>query len=235
VQPSDPFFPIGVWLAGPVIRRDPQAIRSLGFNSVWIRPGGDADLAAQAGTAGLRVFTNVDRMADVQVGAAATAADLRLWGWTALLHGARAIAYHAWRDLTDDGGIVTIRGKAAGAFAGVVTRNPALFVPLRPRSLTQPEAAPSDVRIGGVAGQVEAGFLESRDALVLIAVNHAGETQRVTLTFAPGSKQEFWQNMETGEMVSFEMVKDSPSLTHDFKARDALVLMIRKTSPYDRR
>jgi hypothetical protein len=234
VQPAGPFFPIGVWYVGPAVRRDLQTIKSLGFNSIWSRAGGDVDLVAQAGAAGLKVVVNSDRMAELQVGAAATAADLRLWGWTALLHGARAIGYHAWHDLIDERGAVTSRGKAAGAFAGVVTRNPALFVPLRPRALAEPDAALSDVRISGVAGQLEAGLLESRDALVLLAVNHAGEPQRVTLTFAPGSRQEFWQNMETGEMVSFAMEKDSPSLSHDFNPRDALVLMIRKTSPHDR-
>lgn len=231
----DLFFPIGVWPVGPVARRDLQTIKALGFNSIWSRPDRQVDLAAQARAAGLRVVVNTERLAEIHVGAAASAADLRLWGWAALLGGARAIAYYAWHDLIDEAGAPTSRGKAAAGFAGVVTRNPALFVPLRPRALTEPQAAPSDVRISDTAGQVEAGFLESRDALVLIAANHAAEPQRVTLTFAPGSKQEFWQNMESGEMVTFPMVNDFPSLTHDFKARDALVLMIRKTGPFDRR
>ena len=235
MQPADPFFPIGVWCVGRVARRDLQTIRALGFNSVWSRPDGQADRVELVTAAGLNVVVSADRLAELHVGAAATAADLRLWGWVALLGGARAIVYHAWHDLIDEAGAPTSRGKAAAGFAGVVTRNPALFVPLRPRALTEPQAALSDVRISDTAGQVEAGFLESREALVLIAANHAAEPQRVTLTFAPGIKQEFWQNMESGEMVTFPMVKDSPSLTHDFKARDALVLMIRKTGPFDRR
>jgi hypothetical protein len=108
-----------------------------------------------------------------------------------------------------------------------------LFAPLRPRPPADAGAAP-DVRISAGSSEVEAGFLESRDALVLVAINHASAPQRVSMSFAPGTKQEFWQNMETGEMETFVMEKDTPTLVHAFGPRDALVLMIRKTSPYDR-
>lgn len=226
-------FPVGVWYAGAVVRRHLQSIKAAGFNSVWSRPEGRAELAAEANAAGLQVLVDVDRDGDVQVDPAATAADLRAWGWTALLRGARAISYYAWPDLVGGSGALTRRGRAAGEFAGVISRNPALFAPLGPRIAATREAIP-DVRIAEAAGEVEAGFLESRDALVLVAINHGSAPQRLSMSFAPGTKQEFWQNMETGEMVSFTMVKDSPVLTHDFGPRDVLVLMIRKTSPYDR-
>jgi beta-galactosidase len=81
----------------------------------------------------------------VRVAAPVTAADLRLWGWTALSRGARSISYYAWYPMSSGyesngygmielDGTVTERAKAAGEFAGIVSRNPALFAPLRPRA-----------------------------------------------------------------------------------------------------
>jgi hypothetical protein len=234
VRRADEFFPVGVWCDGAVSRRDLQRIRGAGFNCIWTARLDDAVLASQADT-GLRLMAPAGGHAELHVDPAATAADLRLWGWTALLRGARAIAYYAWRDLVESDIALTARGRAAAEFAGILSRNPALFAPLRPRATTDPAAMTADLRVSGSAGEIEAGFLESRDVLVLIAVSHAGAPQRVTITFAPGTKQEFWQNMETGDMVSFAMVNGEPTLTHAFAARDAMVLMIRKTSPYDRR
>jgi hypothetical protein len=234
VQRVDEFFPVGVWYDGAVSRRDLQRIRSAGFNSIWTARPDDAALASQADAAGLRLMATAGSRAELHADPAATASDLRLWGWTALLRGARAIAYYAWRDLVESETALTARGRAAAEFAGVLSRNPALFAPLRPRATTDPAAMTADLRVSGSAGEIEAGFLESRDALVLIAVSQAGAPQRVTLTFAPGTKQEFWQNMETGEMVSFAMANGELTLAHSFAARDAVVLMIRKTSPYDR-
>lgn len=276
-------------------------------------------------------------MARLQADPPATAADLRSWGWTAVAQGARAIAFDSWSSLQAGG-----RAQAAGEFAGIIARNPALFAPLRPRAsrfgiLYDPHTADAtrtsiaefhralfeqniqadfvhagmpagdalsrygalfvpggfplsdaaaaalkgyvalggalvvdvrvklpvpgprygkgravrlaggappriaeltgvqpDVRIGDGSGQVEARFLESRDALVLIALNHADESRRATLVFPPGTKQEFWQNMESGEMVTLASGSAGLTLTHTFAPRDALVLTIRKTSPYDR-
>ena len=70
--------------------------------------------------------------------------DLRLWSWAALARGARAIFYYAWYPMSagsdaggygllEPGGRVGEGARAAGAFAGIVSRNPALFAPLRPR------------------------------------------------------------------------------------------------------
>jgi hypothetical protein len=232
VQRLGTLFPIGVWYDGPVLRRELQSIRASGFNTVWGGLDGFAELVVQAQAVGLSVIGRLDPQGELHVGPSATPQDLRVWGWTAMLRGARAIGYYAWRDLVDERGVATARGKAAGDFAGIVSRNPALFAPLRMPAAGAGDPA-RDVRISGVAGEVEAGFLESRDALLLIAVNHAASPQGATMTFAPGTKQEFWQNMETGDMVSFTM-DDSPSLTHAFAARDVLVLMIRKRSPFDK-
>ena len=230
---ADPFFPVGVWYSGAILRRTFQAIRAAGFNSVWCERAREAELLADATAAGLHVVAQTDPAGDVHVEPSATAADLRVWGWTALLRGARAVTYHTWRELTDDRGALTRRGRSAGEFAGVIARNPALFVPLRPRAAEAADTAPG-VRIVDDPGETEAGFLESRDALVLISINHAAVAQRVSLSFAPGTKREFWQNMETGEMVTFTMVEDTPAMVRTFEPRDALVLMIRKTSPHDR-
>jgi hypothetical protein len=230
----DEIFPVGVWCEGAVSRRDLQRIKGAGFNSVWSgRP--DAGLAGDAAAVGLKLMAAGAGHAEIHADAAAGAADLRLWGWTALLRGARAVAFYAWRDLVASDAALTARGRAAAEFAGVLSRNPALFAPLRPRATTDPGSMTADLRISAGAGEVEAGFLESREALVLVVVNHAGAPKQVTLTFASGTKQEFWQNLETGDMESFAMVNDAPTLTHAFAARDAMVLMIRKTSPYDRR
>ncbi len=277
-------------------------------------------------------------LARLQADPPASGADLRLWGWTALSRGAGAIAFDSSSSLQDGE-----RAKTAGEFAGIITRNPALFAPLRPRAsrvgilydpasadatrtsiadfygalfeqniqadfvhtgLATEETLPAydvlfvpngssvaagaaatlkayvarggalvmdsrvnlaipiprygkgrtarlagtglipriadvtgvqpDVRISGATGVVEARFVESRDALVLIALNHSNDPQRVTLAFPAGTKQEFWQNMETGEMVTFGSSAAGITLSHAFSPRDALVLMIRKTSPYDK-
>ncbi len=227
---SDSIFPVAVWYAGPAGKRDLHAIRALGFNAVW-RPAPDPALVTQAQPLGLTVMARLDREGEVHVRSAATPRDLRLWGWTAMLRGARAVGFYAWSDLVDERGAPNAHGRTAGEFAGVVSRNPALFAPLRPAAAA---AGGAGVLVSGAAGEIEAGFLQSRDALLLIAVNHASAPQEAVFAFPPGTKQEFWQNMETGDMVSFAMGQAGPILTHPFAARDVLVLMIRTRSPYDR-
>ena len=55
-----------------------------------------------------------------------------------------------------------------------------------------------EIRIQGAPGLVEARFLESSNAILLIAINHAETPQKVTLTFTPDTPEAIWQNMETG-------------------------------------
>jgi hypothetical protein len=62
-----------------------------------------------------------------------SAADLRLRGWTAISRGAIGVTFPDWRLLGPPSGGIDNRARAAGAFAAVITRNPALFAPLRPR------------------------------------------------------------------------------------------------------
>ena len=83
----------------------------------------------------------------VRVAPPVTPADVRLWGWTALARGARAISFYAWYPMSSGyesngyglielDGRITDRARAAGAFAKVIATNPALFTPLRPRPST---------------------------------------------------------------------------------------------------
>jgi beta-galactosidase GanA len=82
-----------------------------------------------------------------------------------------------------------------------------------------------DVRIDGAPGLVEARFLESADALVLIAINHAETAQTVTLRFAADVPEAIWQNMETGASVNFVQGPSGPTYKHTFTPRDVMVLV----------
>jgi len=82
-----------------------------------------------------------------------------------------------------------------------------------------------EIRIDGAAGRVEARFLESSDAIVLIAINHGDSAERVTFRFGPDVPEAIWQNMETGAAVNFVQGPDGPSYVHTFGARDAMVLV----------
>ena len=83
---------------------------------------------------------------DDRVGPTVSAADVRYWSWTALSRGARALSYFSWFStgsgsgsnahafgLASLDGSLSDRARAAGAIAGLISRNPALFAPLRPR------------------------------------------------------------------------------------------------------
>ena len=82
-----------------------------------------------------------------------------------------------------------------------------------------------EIRIDGAAGRVEARFLESSDAIVLIAINHGDNAERVTFRFGPDVPEAIWQNMETGAAVNFVQGPDGPSYAHTFGARDVMVLV----------
>ncbi|MBA3885969.1 MAG: beta-galactosidase [Acidobacteria bacterium] len=94
--------------------------------------------------------------------------------------------------------------------------------------LTDPAAlagvAP-DIRIDGAPGLVEARFLESPDAWLLIALNHGDTPQKVEMTFGADIPEAIWGDMETGASVSFVQTPAGPTLTHTFPARDVLVLV----------
>jgi hypothetical protein len=94
--------------------------------------------------------------------------------------------------------------------------------------LTNPadlDAVTPDIRIDGAPGLVEARFLESPDAWLLVAINHADMPQKVTMAFGAEIPEAIWVDMDTGNSVSFVQSKDGPTLTHTFPARDVLVLV----------
>jgi beta-galactosidase len=82
-----------------------------------------------------------------------------------------------------------------------------------------------EIRIDGAAGLVEARFLESSEAILLIAINHGDTAQRVTFAFGPDIPEAIWQNMETGASVNFVQGPDGPAYAHTFEPRDVMVLV----------
>jgi hypothetical protein len=82
-----------------------------------------------------------------------------------------------------------------------------------------------EIEIDGAPGRVEARFLESSDAIVLIAINHGDTAERVTFRFAPDIPEAIWQNMETGAAVNFVQGQDGPTYAHTFGPRDVMVLV----------
>jgi hypothetical protein len=145
---------------------------------------------------------------------------IREAAWTSLATGARAVIFDDWKTLqTNDGALAE-----AAAFAETLARNPVLYAPLR-------RVDPSGDRaftIDGGQNNVEAHWLESPDALLLIAVNHASEPRDVTITFAPAIPEAIWQNMLTGSAVNFVAGATGPVYKRAFAAHEVLVLMIRK-------
>jgi hypothetical protein len=81
------------------------------------------------------------------------------------------------------------------------------------------------VRIDGAPGLVEARFLESADAMLLIAINYGDTPQRVTFQFGPDVPEAIWQNMESGASVNFVQGASGPRYAHSFGARDVMVLV----------
>jgi hypothetical protein len=147
---------------------------------------------------------------------ASTAPGARLVMWSAIARGERRVAFAGASDPV--GRDVLWLGETAG----VITRNQALFAPLRPRS-----GGVADVTAESGAA-VEIKLLESADALMIIGLNYAPSPRKATITFAREIPEAIWQNLETGAAVSFVMGKNGPVLEHTFAPRDALVLMIRK-------
>jgi hypothetical protein len=82
-----------------------------------------------------------------------------------------------------------------------------------------------EVAIAGSDGLVEARFLESADAMLLVALNYGTTPRKVTFTFAPDVPEAIWQNMETGAAVNFVQGADGPAYTRTFGARDVMVLV----------
>ena len=140
----------------------------------------------------------------------------RLAMWAAVARGDRVVTF-----ASPDGSIRSLL--PLGETAGVITRNEALFAPLRPRA-----GGVVSVTSDGGGAPVDVKLLESSDALLIVGLNYAPAPRRATIAFAPEIPEAIWQNLETGTAVNFVMGKDGPFLEHTFAPRDALVLMIRK-------
>lgn len=142
-------------------------------------------------------------------------ATLRRDAWIALGRGLRGVLFDGWTALGRNPEALD----AAAAFADVVTRNAALFAPLRPSSRA--------VRVAAGTPDIFARFVESKDAIVLVAANLTGTEQRVTLTFGAETPEAIWQNMEHGGAVNFVAGPEGPLYTRVFPPHDVVVLMIR--------
>lgn len=141
----------------------------------------------------------------------------RLAFWTAVAGGAKRLS------LMDPAGGAGRDLLAMAETAGVVTRNQALFAPLQPRlrGVRQVSAA------GGAS--IEVRLLESRDVIMIIALNRSAVPRTARITFDPDIPEAIWQNLETGATVNFVMTKEGPVLEHTLAAHDVLVLMTGKT------
>jgi len=137
--------------------------------------------------------------------------------WLAIAQGASAVVFDDWSTLRDNAEFLT----AASEFAAEVTRNAPLYAAIRPR------VKPNEFRIDGMSPQLTATFLESEQALVLLAIN-LGPPRQVTFTFSPEIPEAIWQNMLGGGAVNFIAGPDGPTYTRAFAGNEVLVLMIRK-------
>ncbi|MGB2717875.1 MAG: hypothetical protein WBC51_27060 [Vicinamibacterales bacterium] len=226
-QRLEPFIPIGVVVhgAGGVTgdRRDFLTLAKRRFNVIGVRDRATGELRLS------RLVTWLEPGADdkpaaipangvVAVSASTSGKELRLHAWQAIAKGARGIVFEPLVALMHNEDALD----AASEFADNVTRNAALFAPLRPREST------ADVRVDAPAATIDARFLESNAAFVLIVANQTSDVHRVTLKFSSEFPEAIWQNMETGAAVNFVASAEGPTYTRTFTPFDVVVLMIRK-------
>ena len=229
VQELD-FVPVGVRYASdadPARRAiDLDAIRRAHFNVV-----ATTDFAQQtatlmrtesrfAGAPPERLVVRSAEIGRVPVEAGTAPDNVRESAWTLLASGARGVVFEDWAGLQQNSAAFA----EAAAFAETIARNMALYAPLRRVEQTGARA----ISIAGGQDSVEARWLESGDALLLIAVNHGAEARNVTLTFPREVPEAVWQNMLSGGSVNFVAGPTGPFYEHVFPPHDVLVLMIRK-------
>ncbi len=223
-QRSQPVVPIGVIDDRPgdqrtglteltklrftvVGRRDP-AETSYGIRIDWLP------------TPGLNPNVTPPKMAEgiglVTVGKDATAAQVRQEAWILVGRGYRGVLFDSWTTLRLNEEALA----AAASFADVVTRNSALFAPLRQSSRA--------VSVDPPTSDIVARFVESDEAVLLVAANVTDSVQRVTLKFGPDTPEAIWQNMESGSAINFVAGPEGPIYGRTFSPHDVVVLMIRK-------
>ena len=223
-QRLEPFIPVGV-VAGPsddvlVDRQDVLSLAKRRFNVIARRDdSGELHLTRLADSREPpQSPPPIPSTGVTVVPASGGWRELRRDAWHAIARGARGVLFEASAFMRNEDAL-----EAASQFADNITRNAALFAPLRPREST------GDVRVVDVpAGTIDARILESNAALVLIAVNQTPNVQRATLKFSSEFPEAIWQNMETGGAVNFVAAPEGPTYTRTFTAFDVIVLMIRK-------
>jgi hypothetical protein len=220
---SAPVFPIAVRYAaedGVQWERDLIAIRALGFTAVVVADDRAASIRGAASAAELQIIPKRDEEKPpmVLLDASGAPAALRYRGWTAMRHGARAIAFAMearFAATPDSTGLIAPHLRVAGDFGSSVAGSSALFLTIKPIE-------------GARSPQVDVRLFQSRQALVLIALNHRDEAVDATIVLPSGMPLAEWVDLETGEIAYFDRVSDGVAHRHRFAARDALVLVIRK-------
>lgn len=231
LQPSQPLVPVGaiydVAEGAGVRQQDLEEMQRLRFTVVLRRdktagrtpePPLWVDRLLAGETPERAAIRDGAAAARVDVGAGRPAAQLTGDAWLALARGARILLFDDWARLRADPAAL----RDAGELAGHLDRNAALYEPLRPRG------GGTDVRVEGAGEGIEAAFLESPAAIVLIAVNRGAERREAVLAFAPEIPEAIWQNMLTGGAVNFVAGPGGPTYAHTFGPHGVLVLMIQK-------
>jgi hypothetical protein len=229
------FLPVGVeHPAGQDARtraRDLEEIRRLRFNVVQFTGGKGTDATPGAllhldrllaGAPDPRVMLPIDTApARLPVRHDTMARDVTVAAWTAVARGAGGVMFAGWRTLVANADALS----AASQFAEAITRNMALYAPLRPVATSGDDR---QVQVTGRGNVVGATLLESAAAIVLIAVNPGSDTQTVTMTFSADVPEAIWQDMLAGGTVNFVASAGGPVYERTFPPGDVLVLAIGK-------
>jgi len=226
-RPAQPFVAVGIAfdrVGDPGTRSDLEYVRRLRFNVIAVRDAPSQAfrlemlarlLAPESNVAPVSV--PISEVQVVTIRDDTSPAGVRLHAWMALARGARGVIFDGWTTLRQNEDVLA----AAASFADNVTRNAALFAPLRPRP-------PGDVRVDAPPSAIDARFLESSEALVFIAANLTTSVQRVTMSFSPEMPEAIWQNIEAGGAVNFVAGPEGPIYVRSFTPHDVIVLVIRK-------
>jgi hypothetical protein len=232
LQPQElDFAPVGVRYAAdanPARRAiDHDTIGRARFNVV----AAPADATAQTtaltrvdrpalGAPAASVAVRTSDLGIVPITATTTAETVKETAWTLFARGSRGVIFDDWLALQQNAAALA----EASAFAQTITSNMALYAPLRHVEQTGARA----IALKGGEDSVETHWLESAEALLLIAVNRAADVRQVVLTFPPEVPEAVWQNMLSGASVNFVAGPTGPFYEHTLPAHDVLVLMIRK-------
>jgi hypothetical protein len=223
-QRRQPFIPIGVIDDRPGDQSTGLTeLTKLRFTVVGRRDAAEAPHGIRVEVlAGPGINPNVtapkvaDGIGIVTVRNDSTATQVRQEAWVSIGRGYRGVLFDSWTMLRQNAEVL----EAAASFADIVTSNSALFAPLRQSTRAIGVDAPTS--------DIFARFVESDDAMVLVAANQTDSSQRVTLKFSPDTPEAIWQNMESGAAVNFVASAEGPIYSRTFAPRDVVVLMIRK-------